>query len=300
MQQIGGIQNSQPSDLQLQQITAAVRSPYQHSLARSIEMSGVGLHSGVTAEVKILPASDSTGRLFVRTDLENAVIPARIESLRQTVLSTELGLGTATIRTVEHLLAALVGLGIDNARIEVSGPEVPLLDGSARQWAEQILQAGWVQQPGLRPIYAVEQPIFVQQGESFVAALPAEKARFTCGIDFSHPAIGQQWHSICPEEFWSEVASARTFGFTDEVEKLRASGLIKGGSLDNALVCGAQGWLNPPLHYPNEPARHKLLDLIGDISLLGGLPRAHILAYKASHTLHAQLVQRLVQLTTLA
>ena len=297
MQQVSEIQ-SQHLDLRIEQIKATMRSPYQHTLASPIERMGVGLHLGVNAEVKILPAAASTGRIFICKDLEDAVIPARIESLHQTVLSTELGLGGATIRTVEHLLAALVGLGIDNARIEASGPEVPLLDGSAREWAEEIIRAGWVQQTDLRQICTVAQPIFVQQGESFVAALPAPQTRLTCGIDFSHPAIGQQWHSIQPEEFWSEVASARTFGLAEEVEKLLESGLIKGGSLENALVCGAQGWLNPPLRYPNEPARHKLLDLIGDLSLLGGFPRAHILAYKASHALHTQLVQRLAHLST--
>jgi UDP-3-O-[3-hydroxymyristoyl] N-acetylglucosamine deacetylase len=275
------------------QLEGAVRSSYQHTLAAPVQLAGIGLHTGLTAEVRLLPDTANTGRYFVRTDLGDAIIPAQIQFLRQTILSTELGAGDATIRTVEHLLAALSGLGIDNARIEVNGPEVPLLDGSARPWADQILRSGWTRQSQLRQVYAPDQSIFIHQGESFVAAIPAERTRLTCGIDFSHPVIGQQWHSIEPEEFLTAIASARTFGFAGEIETLRERGLIKGGSLDNALVCGDQGWLNPPLHFANEPARHKLLDLIGDLSLLGSLPRAHVLAYKASHTLHTQLVQRL-------
>jgi UDP-3-O-[3-hydroxymyristoyl] N-acetylglucosamine deacetylase len=274
----------------------AVRSPYQHTLSRFIQMEGIGLHTGETVAVTISPAPANSGRYFVRTDLDTSPIPAQIRSLHQTVLSTELGSDSATVRTVEHLLAALLGLGIDNARIEVNGPEIPLLDGSAREWAEQILQAGWTRQAEQRHCYRVTQPIVVQQGDAFVAALPAEQMRLTYGIEFSHSAIGQQWLSVLLEDFLTAIAPARTFALAEEIEKLRQSGLIKGGSLENALVCDAKGWLNPPLRYPNEPVRHKLLDLIGDLSLLGTLPKAHIWAYKASHALHTRLVQRLADL----
>jgi UDP-3-O-[3-hydroxymyristoyl] N-acetylglucosamine deacetylase len=286
--------SSDQTNRSVEAVALIVRSPYQHTLAKPFRLAGIGLHTGVAVEVGVYPAPASTGRYFTRTDLAEAVILAQSQSLRQTVLSTELGSGNAAIRTVEHILAALCALGIDNARIEADGPEIPLLDGSAQQWAEQILQSGWTQQPELRQVYTVEQPVMVQQGDAFVAAVPADRTRLTYGIDFSHPAVGQQWYTTQPEDFLSAIAPARTFGFADEVEKLRESGLIKGGSLENALVCGAEGWLNPPLRYPNEPVRHKLLDLIGDLSLLGTLPRAHVLAYKASHSLHTQLVQRLV------
>ena len=273
-----------------------VRSPDQHTLSHAIQMEGIGLHTGETVAVAIVPAPANSGRYFVRTDLDSTPIPAQIQSLHRTVLSTELGSGNVTIRTVEHLLAALVGLGVDNARIEVNGPELPLLDGSARQWAEQILQAGWTQQTEQRQRYRVTQPIVVQQGDAFVAALPAEQTRLTYGIDFKHSAIGQQWQSVGLEDFLRQIAPARTFALAEEVEKLRQSGLIKGGSLENALVCDTSGWLNPPLRYPNEPVRHKLLDLMGDLSLLGALPKAHVWAYKASHALHTRLVQRLADL----
>lgn len=281
------------SDHAIAQGIEALRSPYQHTLAQSITITGIGLHTGASVEVNLHASAAHTGRYFVRTDRSSAIIPAQIQALSQTILSTELASGSASLRTVEHLLAALAGLGIDNARIEVNGPEVPLLDGSAQAWAEKILEAGWIVQPSPRRYYAVTHPVVVQEGDAFVAAMPAEQTRLTYGIVFSHRAIGEQWQSVLLEDFLPDVAAARTFGLAETVEKLRESGLIKGGSLENALVCDAQGWLNPPLRYPNEPVRHKLLDLIGDLSLLGALPRAHILAYKASHALHTQLAQRL-------
>jgi UDP-3-O-[3-hydroxymyristoyl] N-acetylglucosamine deacetylase len=278
--------------------TSALLSDYQHTLCSAICQNGVGLHTGQQVSVVIHPALPDEGRSFVRTDIESGsvVIPARIDAVHQTMLSTELMTQGVAIRTVEHLLAALTGLGIDNARIEVNGPEIPLLDGSAQEWVQAILKTGWVCQPKPRQIKVLDCPVTVYKGDAFVTAIPAQQRRFTYGIDFSNPAIGQQWHSVAETEFVTEIASARTFGFAEEVEKLRAGGLIKGGSLENALVCSNEGWLNPPLRYVNEPVRHKLLDLIGDLSLLGSLPKAHIFAYKASHALHTQMVQHLAQL----
>lgn len=275
---------------------ASVLLPQQHTLKAAFERSGTGLHSGVTTQVRVLPAAPGQGRYFVRVDLAAApVIPARVEAVCQTTLSTELGTAAGRVRTVEHLLAALVGLGVDNARIELSGPEVPLLDGSAQPWVEAIAAAGVVAQLQARSLRQVRHPVWVHQGESFVVALPAPESRWSYGINYDLPAIGCQWYSCRPADFVREIAPARTFGFAHEIEQLRARGLIKGGSLKNALVCGPQGWLNPPLRFANEPVRHKLLDLVGDLSLLGTLPQAHILAYKASHTLHTQLSQLLSQ-----
>ncbi|PSN20114.1 UDP-3-O-[3-hydroxymyristoyl] N-acetylglucosamine deacetylase [filamentous cyanobacterium CCP5] len=270
---------------------------YQHTLGKPVSRQGVGLHSGAEVAVAIHPAEANQGRYFVRVDLPNQpIIPARCDAVDQTVLSTELRQGNAAIRTVEHLLAALSGLGIDNARIEVNGPELPLLDGSAQSWAEAIASAQPVLQSALRPQGELADPIWIRDGDAFVAALPADSPRFTYGIDFEVAAIGNQWHSWSPtssQSFLSDIAPARTFGLAHQVDYLRAQGLIKGGSLDNALVCEGDRWLNPPLRFANEPVRHKLLDLIGDLSLLGALPRAHILAYKASHQLHVQLAQAL-------
>jgi UDP-3-O-[3-hydroxymyristoyl] N-acetylglucosamine deacetylase len=268
----------------------------QQTLVAGFERSGVGLHSGLAVRVRVLPAPAGVGRYFVRTDLPGTPqIPAQIEQVSQTTLSTELATAAASIRTVEHLLAALVGMGVDNARIELDGSEVPLLDGSALNWVTAIAQVGLVAQSVPRAIPILTEPIWVQQGDAFVAALPAPELRFTYGIDFELPAIGNQWHSWSPhqESFEEAIAPARTFGLAHQIEHLRQNGLIKGGSLQNALVCDADGWLNPPLRFPNEPVRHKLLDLVGDLSLLGAFPVAHVMAYKASHHLHTQLTRSL-------
>jgi len=286
--------------------TPLVPRPSQHTLAAEINQSGVGLHSGMTTHVRVLPAAVGQGRCFVRVDMPSQpIISARVEAVSQTVLSTQLGKGEADVRTVEHLLAALAGCGVDNARIEIDGPEVPLLDGSAQLWVEAIASVGLVSQSEPRVVPQLSEPIWVYRGDAFVAALPAPETRFTYGIEFELPAIGNQWHSWSPmflsvgeevstSSFAQEIAPARTFGLATQIDQLRQQGLIKGGSLDNALVCGPEGWLNPPLRFPNEPARHKILDLVGDLSLLGTFPTAHFLAYKASHNLHIQLAQRIL------
>jgi UDP-3-O-[3-hydroxymyristoyl] N-acetylglucosamine deacetylase len=281
----------------------------QHTIAATITQVGVGLHSGEKTQVRILPASADSGRYFVRVDLPDLpIIPAQVAAVNETVLSTQLGKGVACVRTVEHLLAALCAMGVDNARIEIDGAEVPLLDGSAQVWAEAIAEVGLVSQTltndEIPPVIA--EPIWVRQDDAFVCAIPAAEIRFSYGIDFDLPAIGNQWYSWsrgsnltnASVAFALEIAPARTFGLLHQIEYLQKSGLIKGGSLDNALVCGPEGWLNPPLRYANEPVRHKILDLVGDLSLLGNLlPSAHFLAYKASHNLHIQLAQRILELS---
>ncbi|MEG5036114.1 UDP-3-O-acyl-N-acetylglucosamine deacetylase [Microcoleus sp. AT3-D2] len=270
-----------------------------HTLKSEFELSGIGLHSGEQTRVRVLPAEVGEGRYFVRIDLPGAPrIPAKIEAVSQTALSTELAGIDAQIRTVEHLLAALAGMGADNARIEVDGPEVPLLDGSALVWVEAIAHTGLVPQESKQyptSSFVLEQPIWVRHGDAFAAALPSAETRFSYGIDFEEQAIGNQWYSWSPEaeSFASAIAPARTFGLARQVDQLRQAGLIKGGTLENALVCDQSGWLNPPLRFANEPVRHKILDLAGDLSLLGTWPKAHYLAYKASHNLHVQLAQAL-------
>jgi UDP-3-O-[3-hydroxymyristoyl] N-acetylglucosamine deacetylase len=267
---------------------ATIREPFQ--------FLGVGLHSGKTTQVRVLPAEDGEGRYFVRVDLpKQPIIPAQVNFVSQTTLSTELSQGIATVRTIEHLLAALVGNGVENARIEIDGSEVPLLDGSAQEWSQAITNVGVT--PGKNRDYPpkLTSPVFVQEGDAFVMAMPATEIRFSYGIDFPYQAIGNQWYSWNPEQetFQEAIAPARTFGFADQIEQLRQAGLIKGGSLENALVCNEKGWINPPLRFANEPVRHKLLDLVGDLSLLGVIPQAHFLAYKASHTLHIRLAKAL-------
>jgi UDP-3-O-[3-hydroxymyristoyl] N-acetylglucosamine deacetylase len=269
-------------------------------LFKPFELSGIGLHSGQKTTVRVSPANTGEGRYFVRVDLpEKPVIPAHSDSVLTTTLSTELGQDEAKVRTVEHLLAALLCCGVENARIEVDGPELPLLDGSALLWVNALLGDTDNLDPlnSLKPDrYSINEPIWECDGSAFVAALPSPELRFTYGIDFPYSAIGNQWFSWNPqqESFTKEIAPARTFGFADQIEQLKAMGLIQGGSLDNALVCDHNGWLNPPLRFDNEPVRHKMLDLLGDLSLLGTIPQAHYLAYKASHKLHVQLVNSIL------
>lgn len=272
-----------------------------HTVGGTIEISGVGLHTGTHTKIKIAAATSSEGRYFVRTDLPNKpCIPALVEFVRSSTLSVELAKGDASVRTVEHLLAACVAMGVDNVRIEVDGPELPLLDGSAQFWVEAISGVGVIAVSGSLKSEVFSEskllsPLFVQEGDAFVAALPSEETRFSYGIEFESAAIGKQWHTWTPatESFSAEIAPARTFTLARYVEQMRQAGLIKGGSLDCALVCDDTDWLNPPLRFPNEPVRHKILDLVGDLSLLGKIPCAHYVAYKASHKLHVQLARLL-------
>lgn len=269
------------------------------TLATVVQRQGVGLHSGAVVRVTLRPAPAHTGRVFVRQDLpQQPHIPAQVAAVDQTLLSTELRRGEATVRTVEHLLAALVGLGVDDLYIDLDGPEVPLLDGSALGWVEAIQEAGVDPQAVPPPPLTLAQPITLQEGDAWIAAFPAEAPCLTYGIDFDLAAIGHQWFSwpptadpFAPGGFATAIAPARTFGLAHQIEALQRQGLIKGGSLENALVCGHGGWLNPPLRFDQEPVRHKLLDLIGDLALLGRLPQAHVVAYKASHRLHVALAR---------
>jgi len=257
-------------------------------------LSGIGLHSGHKTTVKVSPASKGKGRYFIRVDLpDKPIIPASIEFVATTTLSTELSKGEAKIRTVEHLLASLVACGIEDAEIAIDGYEVPLLDGSAQNWIEQIDYQP--DNPFAHITNTIEEEIWVRKGDAFCAVMPSSEMKFSCGVDYPYPVLQNQWYSWYPhrEHFSSSIAPARTFGFADQIKQLQEGGLIKGGSLDNALVCDYSGWLNPPLRFENEAVRHKLLDFIGDLSLLGNIPRAHYLAYKASHQLHTELAKKI-------
>ncbi len=210
----------------------------QQTVKSSFELSGVGLHSGANTRVRVMPTAEGEGRYFVRVDRRSRpIIPAKVEYVSQTTLSTELINEEATVRTVEHLLAALAASEVDNARIEIDGAEVPLMDGSAKTWTDAIASVG-ITSRGDRATTRVAptEPIWIREGDAFVAALPSSETRFTYGIDFAYSAIGNQWHSWNPEleSFAMAIAPARTFGFAEQIEQLKNAGLIKGGSLDNA------------------------------------------------------------------
>ncbi|MEY2983445.1 MAG: hypothetical protein RLZZ568_62 [Cyanobacteriota bacterium] len=273
------------------------------TLRAEVEVTGIGLHSGAHTTVTLCPTTVGQGRCFQRVDLAGQpIIPADLTRVREAMLSTELGNPPATVRTVEHLLAALGGVGVDDVLITIDGPEVPLLDGSAQDWLTAIASVGLVSQEFTdhQPSITLSEPIVCQAGEAFVAAFPDESTRFSYGVDYPYAPIGKQWLTwlFDPADFATAIAPARTFGFADQIEQLRQAGLIKGGSLANALVCDREKWLNPPLRFTDEPVRHKLLDLLGDLSLLGRIPSAHFVAYKASHKLHTQLAQKIIDLQT--
>jgi len=264
------------------------------TLATRVQRRGVGLHSGASTEVRLQPSSRPgywVGWLDQPALPLQRLAPSQVCDTR---LCTALQLGERRLATVEHLLAALAGCGVSQAEILVDGEEIPLLDGSALPWVEAIAEAG-LQLVGERPAPPTPTvPITLSQGLSFALALPADQLRLGAAIEFPQPAIGRQLISLelTPERFVAEIAPARTFGFRDQVEHLRASGLIRGGALDNALVCDGERWLNPPLRFDDEPVRHKLLDLLGDLAL-AGLPRAQVFAYRGSHGLHTALAAAL-------
>ena len=268
----------------------------QQTLANAIELQGVGLHSGTTIRCRLLPAPVNNGKVFVRVDLAgHPQVKATLAATSPSQLSTLLRQGDAEVRTIEHLMAALAGCGVDNCRIELDGPEVPILDGSALPWVEAIEGAGLQPQAGDRPFMQLRRPLTVWQDDAFVSAIPSPVTRFSYGIDFPACPIGEQWFSW--EEsistFVRDIAPARTFTTEANARKAMQVGLIKGGSLENAIVCSETDWLTP-LRFDDEPVRHKLIDLLGDLSLTGVRWQAHFIAYKASHTLHGLLAQQLL------
>ncbi len=264
------------------------------TLAQAVERSGIGLHGGGQCRVRLQPSECPgywVGRLNRASDPLQRLEPSLVAETR---LCTALSLDSGPLATVEHLLAALAGTGVSQAELWVDGDEIPLLDGSAQGWVEAIAEAG-LQQLGSRAAWApLEAPITVQQGQSFATALPSQSLQLAAAVEFPQPAIGRQVYSLelTPQRFVDEIAPARTFGFREQVEQLRAAGLIQGGALDNALVCDGDQWLNPPLRFADEPVRHKLLDLLGDLAL-AGLPQAQVFAYRGSHGLHTALAAAL-------
>ncbi len=264
------------------------------TLINSVTRKGVGLHSGNTSQVTLSP-SEKQGFHISFKNSRNSPIKLTSNQIIHSELCTTLDLGEKKLVTVEHLLAALAGSGLTHVHIEVEGEEVPLLDGSSIEWVYAIQEAG-IQRACTpkKEIPIIYQPIVLNKGSSVITATPFEGLKIIGIIDFSYPAIGQQMFSIDlnPVTFVADIAPARTFGFKDQIDSLISKGLIKGGGLNNALVCSGESWLNPPLRFKDEPVRHKILDLIGDLALVG-LPRAQVLVYRGSHSLHAQLASAL-------
>lgn len=273
-------------------------STRQRTLRSEIQFSGVGVHSGEQVQVRLRPAAPDTGVTFHRID-QPASIPADARHVVDTRLATTLGKDGVAIGTVEHLIAACAGLGVDNLHVEIDGSEVPILDGSSADFVSMILDAGLVDQHVAREVVVVRRTIEVTDGEKRALLLPSVDAqlhvRYT--IDFPHPAIGRQtWEgTITPTVFATELAPARTFGFLRDVERLKAAGLARGGSLDNAVVLDDDKVLNAGgLRFPDEFVRHKVLDAVGDVALAGYPMSARLVAERSGHDLNARLVEALL------
>jgi UDP-3-O-[3-hydroxymyristoyl] N-acetylglucosamine deacetylase len=268
----------------------------RQTLATELSLSGVGLHSGRQVRMRLVPAEAETGVVFVRTDAGGVRIPATLEHAGPSFYATVLCRDDLRVSTIEHLMAALYALQIDDLIVEVDADELPILDGSSRPFVEAIVEAGLREHEVEREYITLVRPLVVSDEEKRIAAYPSREFRITYAIDFDHPRLGYQELSVRVwrrGDFEEKLAAARTFTFEGEVEKLRARGLALGGSLENALVIGEQGLLNPHLRYPDECVRHKMLDLTGDLSLLGRPLCAHVVAYRAGHDLHARLARRL-------
>ncbi len=270
----------------------------QCTIDKAVSITGVGLHTGELINMTLRPAETDSGIVFHRHDgTQVTTIEARAENVVDTRLATVLGRGAVRISTVEHLLATLVAYGIDNLHIDIDGSEVPVMDGSAAPFAALIEAAGIRRLSKSRVYLAIRQPLTVTDGEKRVNIIPSRFFRMTFDIAFEHPCITVQQRTIkvTADSFRREVASARTFGFLRDVEQLKAVGLARGGSLDNAIVIDEQRILNPEgLRFPDEFVRHKILDAIGDLSLSGYPILGHVRAYKAGHDINHQLVQKII------
>lgn len=270
----------------------------QTTLASPAETTGVGLHTAVPVTVRLLPAPPDTGYVFRRVDLGGFEIPATVESVAHCSYATTLMRTGVMLSTVEHLLSALRGCGVDNAFIEVDNLEVPIMDGSAEAFAEMIESAGITEQPLARKALLVREKVSVDMGARRISVEPSDSYEIDCLIDFKHPLIGMQHRKLTLDNgsFARDIASARTFGFVEEVEALRRASLIRGGSLDNAIVLTRDGMLNENgLRFPDEFVRHKILDIIGDLALLGMPILGRVVAERSGHLLHATLTSSLLK-----
>lgn len=268
----------------------------QRTLKREVKCTGVGLHSGEPINLTLKPASPGTGIVFKRIDQpDSPEIKAEVGNVIDSFLNTTLGVDGAMVMTVEHLLAALAGCGVDNCLAEVDGPEAPIMDGSAGPFTQLIKSAGVISQAKAREVIKIKKPIKVTNGDKMIEVRPSDKAAVSCGIDFDHPLLQNQRLEVSLDfgSFDRDICRARTFGFVDDVEKLRRAGLAKGGSLDNTVVMDRFQVLNPSgLRYSDEFVRHKVLDMIGDLSLLGRPIIGQFGAFKSGHAMnHALLAQ---------
>lgn len=267
----------------------------QHTIGNTVRAEGIGLHSGRECSISLHPAPVDTGVVFRRNRVE---VKAVFENVADTLFSTNLGFNGAKVRTVEHLMAAVYGLGINNIIVEVDGPELPIMDGSAEEFVGILLKAGPVSQNKLQPYLRIRKPVVFGEGSAYIMALPGDGYQISCRLNFNHPVIREEKldFTFSSEAFIRELAGARTFGFLKDVDALQAQGLAMGGSMDNAIVIGEDRVLNREgLRFKDEFVRHKMLDLIGDMSLFGLPIQGHIVANESGHRLHVAFLKHLAE-----
>lgn len=270
----------------------------QNTIATSASISGIGLHTGVPVKLQLSPAPVNTGIIFRRTDLDQFPIEANARNVARVSYATSLMKKGVLISTTEHLLSALAACGVDNVYADIDNLELPIVDGSALPFVKLIHEAGLRRQRAPRLFAQVLKPIEVVEGAKRIAVYPSEVLRITYRITFQHPLIGEQSLDFEPGlgNYERDIAPARTFGFFEEAEMLRKSGLVRGGSLENAIVLTREGIMNPEgLRFPDEFCRHKILDVIGDFALLGHPLIGHVVAERAGHAMHVALLSRLLR-----
>ena len=268
--------------------------PGQTTLARPVSKDGIGLHTGSRSSLTLLPAAPHAGIVFICGS--GAEIPATAEQVVDTRRCTTLGRGGARVMTVEHVLSALYGMGVDNVRIEVQGEEIPACDGSAQEWVKLIRRAGLRRLEAPREMLTLGKAVWVAEGDSWGVAAPAPRLTLAVGVDYGEEVVGRQtlWLPVTATRYARELAPARTFGFEHEVETLLAAGLARGGTRENAIVVRSDGY-SAPLRFPDEAVRHKAMDALGDLALCGGRLRAHVALVRPSHRLTTELALALRQ-----
>jgi UDP-3-O-[3-hydroxymyristoyl] N-acetylglucosamine deacetylase len=268
----------------------------EQTIAAPLEFSGVGLHSGAAVTMRLLPAPAGSGIVFRRTDLDNFEIPATGRNVAKVSYATSLMRQGVLISTTEHLLSALIGMGIDNVIAELDNLELPILDGSALPYVQAFLRVGIRTQRRRREYLRILHPVEVREGDKFIGVYPGSGYSIRYAIDFPAP-IGHQRATVdlAAETYGTAIAAARTFGYKADEKKLRDMGLIRGASAESAIILGPEGPENGPLRFPDEYVRHKVLDLIGDLALAGRRIEGHVVAERAGHAMHTALVSRLIK-----
>ncbi|MGH9602607.1 MAG: UDP-3-O-acyl-N-acetylglucosamine deacetylase [Terriglobales bacterium] len=283
---------------------------YEQTLRQPVSCQGVGLHSGAPVELRILPAEAGTGIVFRRVDLDDFEVEATGRNVARVSYATSLMKKGVLISTTEHLLSAFIGVGVDNALVELDNLELPILDGSAQPFVEMVRRAGLRRQRRRRTYLRMKREVELREGDKFIGVYPASGYSVSYRINFPHPLIGREAFEVelCPEgghealsadtgtnPYCQEIAPARTFGFLHEAEAMRNMGLIRGASADSVIVLTRDGIQNPPLRFTDEFVRHKVLDLIGDLALVGKRIIGRVVADRAGHAMHTALVSRLLK-----